>query len=151
VTKKQVRGRSAPTRATKRVTREALPDTETTPNKFLVWRFGQLDHEGEFGWQKLEPAQVQELEEEMVIFQQTPIYELIRLRWLKFIGTSEMTIAGQTRLATVSPQEDGLWQLHLQRHLWRIWGYYEEPEFTFLWWDSRHEVCVGASRHRRTS
>jgi hypothetical protein len=74
-----------------------------------------------------------------------------RKHWLKFVPIDEMTAEGRRRLAKVNEQEDGLWQLHLQRNKWRIWGYFEEPEFSFLWWDSDHGVAIGKSHRRRSS
>ncbi len=61
-----------------------------------------------------------------------------------------MTPKGQKALGEVSEQEEGLWQLHLGRNKWRIWGHYKEPEFFFLFWDPDHEIATGKSRHRKT-
>ena len=115
-----------------------------------MWQFGQLDHEGEFGWHHLALEDVEELEQEVVAFQNDPIHELRRKGWLKFIRIEDMTAAAQKRLRTVNRQENGLWQLHLARYKWRIWGYFEDPRFSFLWWDRDHAVASGRSRQRNT-
>ncbi len=143
---KRVKARRSSHRAKKRATTD--PEIAQPTNRHLVWRFGKLDHEGQFGWQTLALDQVQELEREIVDFQQAPIYELRKKNWLKFIGADEMTPAGRERLSELNDQENGLWQLHLARHKWRVWGYFEEPEFSFVWWDCEHAVATGRSRHR---
>lgn len=61
-----------------------------------------------------------------------------------------MTVDGRRRLAKINKQEDGLWQLHLKHKKWRVWGYFEDPEFFFLWWDSDHAVATGKSRKRKS-
>jgi hypothetical protein len=115
----------------------------------LVWRFGRLSHDGQFGCQTLALQDVPGLERELVTFQKMPIWELKMKGWLKFIGAEEMTAEGQQCFASLNSQDNGLWQLHLHRDKWRIWGYFETPEFFFLWWDSKHAVAVGRSRHRK--
>jgi hypothetical protein len=107
-----------------------------------------LEHDGDFGWQKLTVGCADILEKEVCVFQETPIHELRSKKWLKFIPISDMKIPAQNRLRRISKQQDGLWQLHLHHDKWRIWGYYEEPNFAFLWWDPDHGVATGASRRR---
>ena len=146
---KRIKGNTGKARAAKRVTQEPQPEG-TDAQKFLVWRFGRLDHESRFGCQTLLRDDARELEAELAILQTETIDSLLRKRWLKFIRADEMTPDGQKALATVSrKQEEGLWQLHLKRYKWRIWGYFDKPEFFFLWWDSDHGVATGKWRHRR--
>ena len=144
---KRIKGSTGSAHPTKRVI-EPPPEHR---DHHLVWRFGRLDHEGQFACQTLDSADVPDLEQELVRFQDEPIHSLRRKHWLKFVPIDEMTAEGRRRLAKVNQQEDGLWQLHLQRNKWRIWGYFEEPEFFFLWWDSDHGVAIGKSRRRRSS
>jgi hypothetical protein len=143
----QGRGRTAPTRRARRVELSA-PLPEPT-NRYLNWRFGRLDHDGRFSCRtlaRLTEEELKILERHLLTFQATPIWELEKEHVLKFIGTRDMTPAGRERLAVVSPQENGLWQLRVPHDKWRIWGYFENPDFTFLWWDGLHEVAVGRSR-----
>jgi hypothetical protein len=93
-------------------------------------------------------ADVPGLERELVAFQDEPIWSLRKKNWLKFVPGEDMTHDGQRRLTEVNPQEEGLWQLHLGQNKWRVWGYFEEPEFFFLWWDSNHGAATGKSRRR---
>lgn len=115
-----------------------------------MWRFGRLDHQGKFGCHTLLSADVRELEDELKAFQDEPIWSLRERDWLKFVEIEDMTSDGRRRLTQISKQETGLWQLHLARHKWRVWGYFDEPEFFFLWWDSGHGVATGRSRTRRS-
>jgi hypothetical protein len=114
----------------------------------LVWRFGRMDLEGQFGCHLLRFDDVGELETELKTFQEEPIWALRKRKWLKFVGIDEMTADGRRRLEAVNKQEDGLWQLHLGRYKWRIWGYFEDPEFYFFWWDNSHAVATGKWRNR---
>ncbi len=125
------------------------PAPEPTKYGHLVWRFGRLDHATQFNCQQLLAADSAELETELEVFQDEPIYMLKRKRWLKFIPVAEMTAKGQKALGEVNEQEEGLWQLHLLRHRWRIWGYFEDPEFYFLFWDLATTSPPGESRRRR--
>lgn len=144
---KNVKGSAGSAKATKRVTK-APPATPRY--RYLIWRFGRLDHKTQFNCGNLLRTDVQELEKELAILQKEPISSLVAKRWLKFIGVTDMTPNGRKALAEVSKQEDGLWQLHLKRYKWRIWGFFEEPEFFFLFWDAGHGVATGKSRHRKT-
>lgn len=148
--KKRIRGTRASRHATKRVTEE--PGITTPSQDRLVWRFGRLDHDGDFGWHTLELCDVKGLEREITSFQEIPIQELLRLDWLKFIPAKDMTMDGRNRLVEISSEgsdDEGLWQLHLHRDKWRVWGYFDDPEFSFLWWDKHHAVATGASRRTR--
>jgi len=143
---KRVNGRPAKAGAAKRVTEQPHPETD----RYLVWSFGRLDHGGRFSCRHLLSTDVRTLEVELATFQTELISELRRKRWLKFIGVEEMTPAGQERLAEVAQQENGLWQLHLGRYKWRIWGFFEHPKFFFLWWDGHHDVATGKARRRKS-
>jgi hypothetical protein len=143
---KRVKGNTGKSKATKKVTQSPSPPAD---QRYLIWRFGRLDYGGLFACRTLAPVDAPGLEQELVVFQQHPIYKLLEHNWLKFISTEEMTADGRKRLLEVNPQESGLWQLHLHRDKWRIWGYYEPPEFCFLWWDSTHGVATGRSRSRK--
>jgi hypothetical protein len=145
---KRVNDKSQIKTAPKRV--EIEPDFSGKDRRFLVWRFGRLDHETEFGCQTLVSTDVKALEQELAVFQREPIWRLRRNEWLKFIPAKDMTRAGQEALQRINKQEEGLWQLHLHDERWRIYGYYEEPEYFFLWWDGGKKVATGRSR-RRTS
>lgn len=145
---KRIKGNTGKASAAKRITHE--PETKSPDrHKYLVWRFGRLDHESEFGCQTLDGDDARELEKELAILQKESIASLHRKRWLKFIGRDEMTPKGRKALGVISKgQEEGLWQLHLKRYKWRIWGYFDDPEFFFLWWDSNHGVATGKWRRR---
>lgn len=116
----------------------------------LVWRFGRLDHETRFGCQTLQRDEAQEVEAELRTFQDATIADLRRKRWLKLITVADMTPDGKKALEQVAANEEGLWQLHLNRHKWRIWGFFEEPEFFFVFWDANHDMATGRSRQRKT-
>ena len=142
----RVKGNTGRARPTKRVI--DAPPSET-PERYLVWRFGRLDHDGKFASLTLARSDVPDLERELVAFQDESIDALLKRRWLKFVPVSDMTRDGQQRFGEINKQEEGLWQLHLGRNKWRVWGYFERPEFFFLWWDSEHAVATGKSRNRR--
>lgn len=141
---KRVKGKTGKGRPERRVTEEAAPKDE----RHIVWRFGRLHHAVPFGCQTLVAERAQDLERELCHFQDEPIYSLRRKGWLKFVRKSDMTRKGQQAVASASPQEDGLWQLHLHRDKWRIWGFFEAPNFFFLFWDPDHEIATGKSRKR---
>jgi hypothetical protein len=127
------------------------PAAEPAEERFLVWQFGKLDHSGPFCCSNLALPEVPVLEKELAEFQSEPIGSLRRKRWLKFIEVQDMAREAQGRLGEISQaQEDGLWQLHLAHDKWRVWGYFDTPHFTFLWWDGDHAVATGRSRHRST-
>lgn len=120
--------------------------------RHIVWRLGQLDLAGEFGWHKLEPEHVAQLERELMEFESRPLYELTgKLNWLKPIPAKDMTPRAQRQLVADGrdPDED-LWQLHLSYGKWRIYGYYSEPYFHISWWDPDHDACTGKSVKRRS-
>jgi hypothetical protein len=118
----------------------------------IVWRFGRLDKEGEFGWQNLSEDCLVDLERELEEFQSRPLSVLRReLKWLKYIGSTEMAPAAQKRLSQIANKETGLWQLHLGHDRWRVWGYFEDPEYYFVWWDPDHLVCPGKYRRHRNA
>jgi len=143
---KRIKGSTGAARPPKRV----IEAPRESGYRHLVWRFGRLDYEGQFACQTLDLADIPDLERELQAFQREPIHSLRQRHWLKYIPGDEMTSDGRKRLAEVSEQEDGLWQLDLQRNKWRIWGYFEDPEFYFLWWDGGHAVATGRSRRRRS-
>jgi hypothetical protein len=146
---RRVKGGTGRRKPKKRVT--TSPEVAAPSDGFLVWRFGRLDHDGAFGCNTLAADDVKGLETELVAFQMQPIYALRAKKWLKFVPIGDMTLDGRKRLSQISDdQEDGLWQLHLGRWKWRVWGYFEDPEFFFLWWDSRHTVATGKSRNRQS-
>jgi hypothetical protein len=153
---KRISGKTGKTNATKRVTERPgvteseWPGVTESPSQYLVWRFGRLDHETEFGCHTLLGADARNLEGELEVFQQEKISVLRHKKWLKFIGEDDMTPAGRKALAEVNAQENGLWQLHLHRNKWRVWGYFEDPEFFFVWWDDNHDVATGRSRRRKS-
>src|SRR6266542_2997081 len=130
---KTVRGKTGKANPPKKVIEGPSPEAEW----YLIWRFGRLDLDStcKFSWQMLEACDVAELERELVKFQNWKISTLRRKGWLKFIGKESMKVEAQRRLAEINKLENGLWQLHLHRDKWRVWGYFEEPEFYFLWWD----------------
>jgi hypothetical protein len=143
---KRVKGNTGKATAAKQVTEP--PDSAAPSSKHLVWRFGRLDHETEFGCHTLLSTDVRALEKELEVFQEEPIWRLRALDWLKFIPIDEMTPAGQAALVRVNKQESGLWQLHLHSERWRIYGYFRDPEYYFLWWDGEKKVATGKSRKR---
>lgn len=143
---KQVRGGGTTVKVAKKVSSEPQPEHA---DRYLVWRFGRLDHEGTFACGTLDPSHVANLEHELTQFQSEPIWSLRKKKWLKFVPASDMTAAGQGRLSEINDQEDGLWQLHLTRDKWRVWGYFDDPEFFFVWWDSGHAVATGKSHNRK--
>ena len=106
---KRIRGGTGPAKPKKRVT--TAPAVVAPSAGYLIWRFGRLDHGGEFGCQTLLHADVKGLESELEAFQRDPIYSLQRKGWLKFVRAEDMTHAGRQRLANISKQENGLWQL----------------------------------------
>lgn len=108
-----------------------------------------MDLDGDFSWLGLTSECVAELEQELATFERKSIDELRRLRWLKHIPVREMTVDAQRRLRAISAELEGLWQLHLSRHRWRVWGWFEDPMFYVVWWDPNHNVCTGNSRKRR--
>jgi hypothetical protein len=145
---KRIAGSTGKTKARKRVTGQ--PASAAPSSRYLVWRFGRLDYGTTFNCQKLLRTDVQGLESELASFQRVTIAALERKRWLKFIPAEQMTPEGRRALAEVNPQEEGLWQLHLLRYRWRVWGYFENPEFFFLWWDGDHAVATGKWRKRKS-
>jgi hypothetical protein len=127
------------------------PSEEPPPNRFIVWRMGQLDLEGTFSWLKLGAADVAQLERELVEFETKTLNELKHLRWLKLIPVSDMTPDGKRRFNEISAEPEGLWQLHLAYGKWRVWGHFEDPSFYIVWWDPNHAVCTGKSVNRKVS
>ncbi|HEY4809898.1 MAG TPA: hypothetical protein VIH71_02455 [Solirubrobacteraceae bacterium] len=143
---KRVSGKDGKDKATKRVTER--PGITEPSDRHLVWRFGRLDHDTAFRCQNLLNTDVREVEKELETFQGELISALRQKRWLKFIPAGDMTQAGQRALWEVNDKEEGLWQLHLLRYKWRIWGYFEDPKFFFVFWDCNHDIATGNSRTR---
>lgn len=143
---KRVKGNTGKARPTKQIAE--APAVSLPSARHLVWRFGRLDHTTSFSCQTLLRADAEELERELAEFQDETIPALKSKRWLKYINRREMTPDGRSALAEVSQDEEGLWQLHLKRHKWRIWGYFDDPEFFFVFWDCDHNIATGKSRTR---
>jgi hypothetical protein len=66
---------------------------------YIVWRMGGLRKEGDFSWLDLDPGAVGALETELVEFENRPLHELRRLRWLKFIQQTSSRPRATVRLA----------------------------------------------------
>jgi len=109
----------------------------------------QLDFGGEWGWSKLDPADASELRQQLVDFEQVELWKLRKANWVKFISTTEMDHKAGDRLKEIGKDDDGLWQLHLHSHKWRVWGFLEKACFYFLWWDPKHSVATGKCRNRK--
>lgn len=126
------------------------PRADEESDRHLSWRFEGVDYGGTWGWLNLQSSDAKDLNAELVQFEREQIYVLKRRRWLKFIPMKDMRPGVEDRLREIGREDEGLWQLHLSRNKWRVWGFYEEPVFYILWWDSRHDVCTGRSRQRRS-
>jgi hypothetical protein len=118
------------------------------PDRHLIWQFGRLDYATVFGCHRLRSEDAQELEHELTTFQGKLISTLRRKDWLKFVPIEDMTPDGRKALAQINKQESGLWQLHLHKYKWRVWGYFDHPKFYFLFWDAGHGIATGRSRRR---
>jgi hypothetical protein len=144
---KRISSKDGKGKPAKRVTEQ--PGIAEPSHRRLIWRFGRLDHDTAFGCQHLLSTDVRELEKELETFQEELISALRQKRWLKFVPVDDMTQAGQKALSAVNDKEEGLWQLHLLRYKWRIWGYFEDPEFFFVFWDCNHNIATGTSHRRK--
>jgi hypothetical protein len=138
------------TRVSTLANKSVLSERHLPSSAHLVWRFGQLDHDGDFGWHNLTLDCVQELERQLENFQSTPIHVLEKDKRLKFVEIGDMTPVAQVRLRIVAVGIglEGLTELRLGFKRWRIWGHFQDPQFSFLWWDPDHKVATGAARRR---
>ncbi len=146
---KKVKRKAPKKRASKRVLHAAASEPGDG-ERHIAWRMGQIDFTSEWGWQNLDPADAEELKQELVVFEREPLRTLKDKRWVKFIPTKDMEHRAAERLHELERDEEGLWQLHLSRHKWRVWGFLEDASFHIFWWDPEHNVCTGHSRTRRS-
>jgi hypothetical protein len=144
--KKKVRDRKPKGKATKRVASAAV--AEVKDERYLGWRVAEVDFGGAWGWANMAPGDMERLRHELVEFEKEPIWSLKRKRWLKLIPVDDMKQGASDRLTEIDREDDGLWQLHLLHHKWRVWGFLEGATFFFLWWDPDHTVATGACRNR---
>ena len=119
-----------------------LPSDQCQPDI----RADQMDHGGDWGWDKFESACMQEL--------LTKIFEFQKLSWqdLKnsgshFVRVGDLCSMAQKRLQVIKKEDlDELFSLRLTGRK-RIWGIKEGNILWLLWWDPEHKVCSSPKKH----
>lgn len=145
--KKQV---FAPNVKTKEVpTRSVLPGAETSDSR-ICWRFCHVDHDGPWGFEKVDPQTLRWLMERLSLVESMTINQLfhsggypgadydvasipnaVALGRLEEIGLSDMTKVHRLRFTGTA----------------RLYGFLVDHVFHIIWWDPNHEVWPSKLKH----
>lgn len=131
---------SQPPAGSKRPGIARSPD-EVQKHEPLTWSLGIVDFGGEWGWDKLDPNEIEPLHAELIELEGKTLHELTRSELIKDIPAQHMVRRAQARLSHRGLEEHGtLWELRLTGKR-RVWGLVERSVFRMLWWDPEETAC----------
>ena len=112
-------------------------------NPTVVWGFGLLDLDGEWGWGNLSGAQAKAVLLKCQHWERQTQTEFFKggKKGNKRIPLENLSPKAQGRLRKIERDDlDELWEIHVSG-LQRIWGTRLGHVFYLLWWDPEHTVC----------
>ena len=131
----------------KKIPRDNYPQSYL--DNYPVWRFGEIDLEGPFGWLNIESIKkTGEIIEKLKEFESMTWKEITNIRKNNhFVEIENFSNLAKNRLREIERDDcDEFFSLRLTG-LNRIWGRIEFGIFYILWWDPNHEVCPSHKKH----
>jgi len=127
-------------------------EPEPEEQRLLAWRMARVDLDEEWGWRKLDAADLEQLHRLLTEYETTPLHKLRHDERIREIPVEDICPEAQERLARLEQEDiEALHELRLGHHNWRAWGILDRSTFYFLWWDPEHTVCTGRDRARSRS
>lgn len=145
--KKQV---FAPSVKTKEVPRPAvLPGAETSDSR-ICWRLCHVDHDGPWGFGKIDSPTLRWLMERLARFESMTINELFHSGGYPGVDYDVASIpntAALNRLDEIRlPDMTKIHRLQLSSTA-RLYGFLIDHVFHVVWWDPEHEVWPSKKKH----
>lgn len=142
---KRVAGATAPP-SRKNVPRRLDGDHHGTDR--VSWRYSLIDWEGIWGWDKIQQDHMR-IARYLKDHEGTAVPDIYHLRGggSHPIDPSEISRQAQQRLTDLKLDDvDSLFSFRFSG-VERLWGYFAESCFYFIWWDPRHEVYPALKQH----
>lgn len=127
----------------------ALPQPQADGQQHLAWRFGMADMEGEWGWQDLDAATVQEIIAKLRHFESMTLNEVFHRgddpgKWYPL---AQLPGPAKTRLQHLKFDDaDAIHRLRVSGSQ-RIYGFLINGVFHLVWWDPDHTVYPAPKKH----
>lgn len=146
-------GAKAPTQATtpgdEKRPRSLGIDHDNLNKRRIVWRFADVDHEGDWGFGDVTGAQMQQLLQRLGHFETMTVGELFNPGSAvgKVYEVPELPAAALQRLTAIDRDDEV--SLHALRCTGpvRVHGFLREHVFHVLWYDPEHEVWPSKKRN----
>lgn len=126
----------------------ALHD-DNTGDRCIVWRFGDVDHDGDWGFDTLPTKDVVDLLQKLGSFETMKLKNLFAgdSQHGKHYDPTELPPAAQKRLAALKrDDETQISRVRLSGKK-RLYGFMRENVFYALWWDPEHKVWPSKKSH----
>ena len=117
-------------------------DNESVNQRKLVWRFGQIDPDGEWSPVHIEPSELMNLFDKMASFETMTIGEIFSpgSEHGKKYEVHTMPAAPQKRLSSLQREDETEIARLRCSGPQRLYGFLREHVFHVLWWDPSHAV-----------
>lgn len=114
-----------------------------------VWRFAEVDHDGPWCFDKINPADVVKMFKKLGTYETMTLGELFKpgSQHGKTYAVEQMPRQGPNRLAEIEhDDETEISRVSLSGQA-RLYGFLREHVFHVLWYDPRHEVWPSKKKH----
>lgn len=114
---------------------------EPNYTKSIVWKFGRMDHEGEWGWDKVTKEElIEEILPKIKSFETMSFAQLAPQRSNHHsMPVKNLSQPAKNRITEIALNQDDLFSFKISGQK-RLWGTTVENEFHVLWWDPEHTV-----------
>lgn len=122
---------------------------EQVGDRCIVWRFGNVDHDGEWGLDTIPSDDVVDLVKKLGSFETMKIKDLFAAgsQHGKHYDPAEMPSGAQKRLAELRrDDETQISRVRLSGRK-RLYGFMREHVFYAVWWDPKHQVWPSMKRN----
>lgn len=107
-----------------------------------AWRLGLLELCEPYGWHRVEPGMIPEVQSKLKNFESMTWAEILVKgnKQNHSVERFKLCKEAQKRLEELKLEPDDLVSLRLSGES-RIWGIQEDKVLVLLWWDPDHEIC----------
>lgn len=125
-----------------------LPGADNS-NDRLCWRFTHVDHEGPWGFDKVEPPVLCEILQKLADCESMTLNELRNSRRLfkEYDVPGGLCAEAINRLEAMGRDDQTKIQRLEFKGTWRLYGLLEGNVFHVVWWDPNHEVYPSRLRN----
>jgi hypothetical protein len=133
----------------KPIARKGLPGAESTSER-LCWRFTHVDHDGRWGFDRIEPATLCRVLRKLGEFESMTVREVFLAGGYpgKEYDVSALPLAeSRDRLGDL--QLSDMTKINVLRigGAERLYGFLHDNVFHVVWWDPGHEIWPSTLRH----